>query len=275
MLLWGACSLRAGVSSPDYQRATRPKAAKLFRFAAVLNLVMALGWLGSVAALAGDGPQDALDPEVLTTLLAASRFGQAWLVHLGLAAVLMLVSLTDRPRWTFALTGLNLASLGLVGHAVLPSGGLGVVHQGLSALHLLASGFWVGGLVVILPLLSARAMTDDALPLLRRFSWWGHVAVATVLASGAAKSVLILSMRSETEPAISYLTMLALKIAVVGLMMGLALVNRYRFVPGLASEDRVQMLRNLKRGTLAEIVLAALVLGLVSIFATWSPFSTG
>ncbi len=273
MLLWGACFLRAAAFPPTLLRASSPTAARLSRLAAVVNLAAALGWLLSVAGLVGDGPQDALNPDVLIALLTSSHFGQVWAVHIALAVALLLVSLADRPRWLAAMAGLNLASLALTGHAVLPAGDLGVLHQGLSVLHLLAAGFWVGGLAVILPFLSTARLTPETAPVLRRFSRWGHLAVALVFATGLAKSALILTSRGSFDPAPWYLSLLGLKAAAVVVMLGLAVVNRYRFVPRLGTNDRNEALHALRRGTIAELMLVVVVLALVSLFATWSPYA--
>ncbi len=237
--------------------------------AAQVNLAAAVGWLMAEAALAGDGPQDALNPQVLADLLSGTRFGQVWLVHLALAAVLLAVSINDRPRLLAVLAALNLGSLAFIGHAVLPADPLGWLHQAATVLHLLAAGFWVGGLLVILPLLSRV----DGIQVLRFFSHWGHLAVALVLASGVAKSVLILTSRSAVAPAWDYATLLAVKVAATVLMLCLALINRYRHVPRLGTFDRVTALRDLRRGTVAELALAALVLSVVSLLATLSPFA--
>lgn len=62
-----------------------------------------------------------------------------------------------------------------------------------------------------------------------------------------------------------------LKSALVALMVVIALANRYLLVPGLATNGR-RAERLLVRTTQAEIVLGALVLAAVSLFATWEPF---
>jgi putative copper export protein len=54
-------------------------------------------------------------------------------------------------------------------------------------------------------------------------------------------------------------------------MVGLALANRYRFLPRMASGDPAAR-RWMLCGTLGEIVLAGVVLVLVSRFAMLSPF---
>lgn len=275
MLLWGAAVLRAGAFPDRLLCVSSQRAVKLARIAAVVNLFAALGWLAAEVALAGDGPQDAINPELLGALLTASRFGQVWILHLGLAAALLLASLSDRPPLLAALSGMNLGSLALTGHAVLPFGALGLVDQGLSGLHLLSAGFWIGGLTLILPFLTWQKLTEDAADVLRTFSRWGHLAVALVFATGLAKTALILTARGSFDPAWDYLSLLGLKVAAVVLMVTLALINRYRFVPRLGGEDRTAALRDLRRGTMAELALVCVVLALVSVFATWSPFAEG
>lgn len=275
MLLWGAGILRAGAFPPALLGASALAATTVGRYAAGLNLAAALGWLACEAALAGAGPRDGVNPHLIAGLLTSSRFGHVWLVHMAIAAALMLATRGNRPKTMAALAGLNLGSLALTGHAVLPTGLLGVLHQSLSVLHLLAAGFWVGGLAVILPLLSASAWKDEATSVLIRFSRWGHWAVAFSFATGLGKAVLILTSRSRFEPAGDYLSLLAVKVGVVLLMTGLALVNRYRVVPRLGTQKRDLALRHLRIGTIAELLLVAVVLGLVSVFASWSPFAIG
>ena len=60
------------------------------------------------------------------------------------------------------------------------------------------------------------------------------------------------------------------KVLLVACMVGLALANRYIFVPRLQS-DRGPALRAIERRTIAEIALGALVLGLVAIFGQLDP----
>ncbi len=273
MLLWGAAVLRAGAFPADLLQASSALAVRLGRFAAGVNLLAALAWLAVEAALAGGGPWDAVNPDVLAALLTGSRFGQVWVLHLALAVVLLGVSLADRPRGLALSAGLNLGSLGLTGHAVLPGGWIGLVHQGLSVLHLLAAGFWLGGLAVVLPFLTSGRLTEAGAPVLRYFSRWGHLAVALVLATGVAKAALILTARGGFDPAAGYLGFLLVKSVAVLVMVGLALRNRYRHVPRLSGSEREVALDALRRGTLGEIGLAVAVLALVSVLATWSPFA--
>lgn len=67
---------------------------------------------------------------------------------------------------------------------------------------------------------------------LRRFSMAGHLAVALVIATGAANTALILGKLpvNQTSP---YQLLLAAKIILVFAMSAIALINRYVFVPQL------------------------------------------
>ena len=276
MLLCGAAMLRAGAFPPATLRATSDLAIRSGRTLAAANLVTALAWLFATAASVGDGAADAVNPAVIWPLLRQTHFGQVWLVHLMLALALLALARPDRPRLLAVLAGANLASLGWIGHAVLPGGQMSLLHEAISSLHLLAAGYWLGGLAVVLPCLHYMAKPETAVPasqILRSFSRAGHLAVALVFATGFAKTLLIATARGAINPAPDYFGLLALKILAVCAMLGLALLNRYRFVPRLATDARQTAIRDLRRGTLAELALAAVVLVLVSTFALWSPFA--
>ena len=98
MLIWGAAILRVVAFSPGTLRATQAWAVASTRALAAANLLTALVWLFATAAIAGDGAAEALTPAVLAPLLSQTHFGHVWMVHLVLAAVLLLTTRQDRPR---------------------------------------------------------------------------------------------------------------------------------------------------------------------------------
>ena len=102
----------------------------------------------------------------------------------------------------------------------------------------------------------------------RRFSGVGHVAVAIVLLTGIVNTMLILG-GLPTNFASPYQLLLAIKIALVLLMIGVALVNRYVAVPRLARTPWA--LRGIVIGTCTEMLLGGIVVALVSAFATFDP----
>jgi len=269
MFLWGG-AVFGGWLVPD---AMRPVLASYERrvFPALVLVVVAtsLLWLGLEAGIASDGWAAAFDPATIAALLDETDFGRVWTLRLliaaGLAASLFLRGRPARAG-RMALAGLMLASLGLVGHAEMRDGAQGVVQRAIATVHLVAAGFWLGSLPPLVVCLRRTRQGPVAGPLadtLRRFSGLGHLAVALVLATGAANAWLILG-HWPIDTASPYQRLLDLKVAAVALMMLIAVANRYLLVPRSAG-------RALVTGTLAELALGALALGLVSAFATFDP----
>ncbi len=148
----------------------------------------------------------------------------------------------------------------------------GVIHVLNHAVHLLSGGFWLGSLL-LLPACLARlrdpAECKEAAVALRRFSRAGHVAVALVIASGVVNTILVLG-RWPLDPGSPYQMLLAAKIVLVAGMTGLALVNRYVFVPDIRKQpDRA--IAGIRAGTYAELALGAGVLILVAFFGLLDP----
>lgn len=102
-----------------------------------------------------------------------------------------------------------------------------------------------------------------------RFSRYGHLAVAGVILTGMANIVLIQGWVLPWHSA--WGKMLLVKCALVVMMVVIALVNRYVLVPRFRSGDGREQ-RYFIRMTQSEVVLGALVLAAVSLFATWEPF---
>src|SRR5262245_33355139 len=170
----------------------------MLTLAVVVAAVTAVIWLMLVAGSMGEGWADTVRAETLRAVLLETRFGNVWLVRLGLIAMLIAtVSFGGgyRSRDVVVASGLVVASLGLVGHAAMDGGLLAVLRAINHAVHLLSAALWVGGLVALaLVLGEARSAKPDG-PIaaaLRRFSGMGHVVVAAVVATGAVNTWFIL-----------------------------------------------------------------------------------
>ena len=163
-----------------------------------LLLLSAISWLALMAGTMGEGWADAVDPAVLFLVLRATAFGNVWIWQLILALLLVLILSSRREgKWlsTTLLATLALGSLGLIGHATIGVGAIGIVNRTSQVLHLLASGFWVGSLVPLLFCLRAMLDSEHEAPAqvaLQRFSGLGHFAVAIVIATGLANGWLLL-----------------------------------------------------------------------------------
>lgn len=237
---------------------------------AVLSCVLSLP---TTAAMIGGGWDRALDGQTLKALFLGTSAGHALLLRAGLALVVMILFLAcaGSPRLKTAGSALLLASLSLSGHARMDAGGREAIHVANHVVHLLSGGFWLGSLA-ILPACLARlrdpAQGAEAKLALQRFSSCGHAAVALVILTGIVNAALILG----GWPAVRtpYQWLLLVKVVLVATMAGVAVLNRYRFVPQMRS-GLDEAIRNICRGTYAELALGAAVLALVAVLGMIEP----
>jgi putative copper resistance protein D len=113
------------------------------------------------------------------------------------------------------------------------------------------------------PRLSAAAVTA-----MRRFSFWGQFDVALVVLTGIA-NIALTSGLGALAPTTPYRMLLVVKLVLVATLVALALFNRYVLAPRLASDAAAQ--RALTRSCVAEVVLGAMVVALVSLFGLLDP----
>jgi putative copper resistance protein D len=274
MALFGASLYVRVLAPPDLARALAPAVRRLAAFAIPLAALSALAWLALEAASMSDAWSGLLDPGALQAVLLDTAFGQVWQGRLLVALALVVALALGRhgpSTLILILSGLLLASLALVGHAAMQSGGVGALHRLNHALHLLAVGAWLGGLPIFALCLNAYrdpARRRDAVIAMRRFSTWGQFDVALVVVTGAVNVALTSGVPfPATTP---YRALLAAKLALVAAMIGIALVNRYVVAPRL--KPGAPALRILMWTSLAEVALGAAVVALVSLFALLDPF---
>ena len=274
MLLFGA-SVFIGLLAPASLAATLQRTLRLLQItAAALLLLSAIAWLVLETGFMGSGWEDAFKVDMVSTVLTQSDFGSVWIVHLvGVAAAFAMVWVPGQvaQRLVAFFSAVALASLGFIGHAAAHADVMGQLHRLNHALHLLSGGFWVGCLVpllVCLLLLRRSEYRTDASRALRRFSSLGHVAVALVLLTGVFNSLLIFG-GLPTDLTTPYTILLIVKIGLVTTMVGIAVFNRYVAVPRLSEGSSA--LRWITLGTVSEIGLGTIVIGLVSAFATFDP----
>ena len=204
-------------------------ARRLAIAAALIGLaVLALRFGIRAARISGMGFEGATDPMMLG-FVWESPLGTA-AVWRGLGWVAILAILIPRVGQWIALAG-SLAvavSFAQVGHTLgEPRGALAI----LLVLHLLAAAFWVGALA---PLRRA-ALSPEGADLLHRFGTIAAFGVAILILAGTALAYLL----SESLAALlgtAYALGLLLKVAIVAALLGLAALNKVRFVPALRAE---------------------------------------
>ena len=272
MLMWGIGVFRFGLASADL-RIWPDWPGRVWSGLVGLNVASTVIWLTLEAGEAGDGWVDTINPDTVWALLGETAFGHVWLMRLALAAAMIGALVMNRPVMLSVLAAGNLASLALVGHAAMHEGWIGLVQRANQMVHLLAAGFWIGGLPALLSCLAALARPNQrqqAARALARFSGYGHLAVALVLLSGVVNVGLILGV-GLPDLSSPYQRWLAAKIGLVALMVAIALCNRYVFVPRMSRGNGRAAVRAIALATVAEIVLGAAVLAMVSAFATFDP----
>lgn len=248
------------------------------RFSALLRLSLCAGVLSSALMFAlqggimGDGWADVFAPQTWL-LLADTQFGSIWLWQIIVAVITLIVGYLQPQQQgrLMLLSGAQLILMAGVGHAAMHEGFVGMLQRTNHALHLLCAAAWFGGLlpVIFCMRMSRTRWKKHAVMAMMRFSRYGHLAVAGVLATGMINTLLIQGAFWSAQT--GYGRMLLIKCALVALMVAIAVVNRYVLVPRLGLKNS-QAQHFLIWMTWTEVVLGALVLATVSLFATWEPF---
>lgn len=231
----------------------RQLARKVAVIAALIGLaVLALRFGIRAARISGMGLSGAVDPMML---------GFVWDSPLGAAAIwrgageLLVVALLIR-----GIVGL---SAGLIGALLIAVSYTFVGHSlgdprwllaSLLTLHLLAAAFWIGA---FLPLRHAVGQPEGA-RLLHRFGNVASLTVALLVVVGLIFAWLMTGSFSNLLSTAYGWTLLA-KLGVVSGLMALAALNKWRFVPALASGTPAAV-PHLRRSIQIEAIAVLLIL---------------
>ncbi len=274
MLAFGMSAYLWAYAPERLRLALSPIVRRLALVASLIALVTAIAWLMLESASMADDAGAAIDPDAIGAVLTDTAFGRAWTAHLALAAALVaVVAFGSRARWaaTSLVSAALLASLGLVGHAAMQTGFVGVLHRANHAVHLLTTGAWIGGLVPFALCLRSYERDDlrkDAVAAMTGFSFWGQLVVAAIVLTGVV-NIALTSHRLPLPPTTPYRALLVAKLVVVTIMIALALFNRFVLAPRL--KGSASALSALRVTSLLEIALGCVVIALVSAFALFDP----
>jgi putative copper resistance protein D len=251
-------------------------------------VVSGAAWLILLAQQISDGTLNAvLQDGIVWIVLTKTGFGTDWTVRFALAvlvaAALPIGSAPSQPLRravaVCAAAGL-VGALGFAGHAAAGSDTAGLVHLAADVVHLVAAAAWVGALVPLALLLHAAARSPDqgAMAIARRatlqFSVLGVTSVGALLASGLVNTWFLagsVSALVDTE----YGHLLLIKIGLFLVMVATAAVNRQVLTPRLIQDvDAMagrEALRRLRRNSLIEGAIGAIVLIIVGVLGTLPP----
>ena len=253
-----------------------------------------LGLFIKIATAAGLSLAESFNPSTIVAFLFGTRFGTIWLVRMAilclLAAVLSpeLFGRLNRNSTQWGIAGLVLSatlliSLAAAGHASAAEGITLLVQIGMDALHLLAAGMWLGGLIPLFMLLNWVEATHGPSTLLiahqatARFSRVGFVSVIVLVLTGLFNSWYLVG---GIPPLVgtSYGYLLLAKLGILIPLMGLAGINRWRLKPRLSDlakhndlENTPEILAQLRRSVIAEVSLGAVILLIVAVMGITPP----
>lgn len=273
MLIFGNAFYSAWLAPTALQRLMTRRFQQQQKIAALVSLFSALMMFTLQGGLMGNGWGDAVRPDIWK-IVAGTQFGSVWLWQIILAFITAAAAWIAPQRGARRLLLLAMGQFLLlagVGHAAMNEGVAGALHRTSHAVHLLCAATWIGGL---LPLLYCMTLAKGrwqaaAIYTMMRFSRVGHYAVAGVILTGIINGLFIVGLNAPWRT--GYGQLLLFKCALVAMMVAIALTNRYFLVPRFgANAGREQHI--FIRMTQAEVVLGALVLATVSLFATWEPF---
>lgn len=266
MTIFGAAALSAlaGLRRSEVRRVLAWSS-----LAALVTAVLSLGF--TTAQMTGDAGA-AVDVASLGTVVAQTFYGNVFVVRFVLLAGVCLLCVVDAgPALTAAVAGVALALLGLTSHAAAAGDPrYEYLRAANDAAHLLAAGFWVGGLVALLPPLFGRD-TSRLVARLRLFSGWGTAAVAILIAAGTLNGVAILG-GADAHWSGAYLTWLAAKLVLAGFMIALALTNRFGVTPALARGEK-DAAETIPITLVGELACAGAILLIVGFLGLTAPMS--
>ncbi|SPJ33021.1 copper homeostasis membrane protein CopD [Kushneria phyllosphaerae] len=274
LLLWGGSVCLLLVADRSLRVALWQRLRPWGLIAAGLSGLATLITLPILTASIGSSWEAGFSLKMLTLVVTKTLVGHAWCWQLGSLLVLTLVLVVRalrHPSGVGIASALMLATLTVSGHTAMHEGMTGTLHRLNDWGHLLAGGFWLGALVPVLLLLGylrQPSMRAGATRALIRFSSVGHLAVALGVLTGVINTWLVVG-GWPLAPDMLYQRALWLKVALVGLLMVMALFNRYRLVPRLSREAGA--LDRLRRVSIAEIMILIGVVALVGWFGTLSP----
>ncbi|HEX4192183.1 MAG TPA: copper homeostasis membrane protein CopD [Stellaceae bacterium] len=242
---------------------------------AALVLLTAPLWLILVAAsMSADTLAAAIADGVPKTVLLDTQFGHALglrflLTLLVLPLILRLGRRRSADGLAAVVAAIAVAAMAWQGHGGAELGRAAIVHLTADATHLVAAAIWLGAL---LPLMMAlRGVTEVSLQyaMARRFSTLGVACVAALLASGVMNTYYLVGSIAALIGT-AYGQILLLKLAIVGTMLAVASINRWKLVPRLAARDSDAAGR-IARHSALEAALGLGVIVVVAVLGTMEP----
>ena len=244
---------------------------RVARISAVGALLAGLAWLVVESSVIAGADGVAATLRAAPVVAFQTHYGRWFVVRCALLAVVVLLPLGTRVALfvAVALAGGVLAMQPLLGHAGAIGGVAGAELIASEALHLLAAGAWLGGL---LPLFIAVRMLphEGAATACRGFTPIGLAAVL-LLAGTAVVQVVELMGGLPGLFGTSYGHVALAKLALFFVLLSLAALNRLVLTERLASDPSGAARWHMSWSILCEIVLGVAVIVAAGLLASLTP----
>jgi putative copper export protein/mono/diheme cytochrome c family protein len=261
----------AGLCEAGAAAAPARRLIVLARRSTALALLIGVGWLVLQSAVIAGAATVGETLSALATVLHDTQFGH--LVLLRLVLLLAVFPLLRGRGWRLVaallLAGAALAMQGGMGHAGAIGGTVGDVLLVSEALHLLAAGAWLGGLLPLfllvgsLPPRAAGAACQSFTPV-------GLCAVLLIACTAVVQAwQLIGSLGALFGTA--YGRTALLKLALFLVLLVLAMINRFVLTERLHGDARTVTSRLLRTSLAVETVLGASVILVAAFLASGTP----
>ncbi|MCE7796271.1 copper homeostasis membrane protein CopD [Sphingobium sufflavum] len=249
----------------------------IFAFLLLAGAALALiGLLVATAAMAGT-PLFPVDWDMVGIVLSATSSAKAMLARAMILFVLLLLLLlrhTPGLRSSILLGSIAAATLAWSGHAAAGDGALGWLHLCGDMLHILAAALWIGGMACLLASLRGPDAQQTA-PMLSAFAWIGGLIVVLLVVTGLFNTAMTVGIANlAASLAGPYGKLLALKLFLFLLMLGLAANNRFRLTPRFERSPHTAR-PALRRAIAIELTLALVILALVGWLGMIDPLGKG
>ncbi|MBD8825785.1 copper homeostasis membrane protein CopD [Pseudomonas sp. CFBP 13602] len=219
-------------------------------------------------------------------MMTQTELGTIWLIRIA-ALVGAAVAIAFNPRAPMASLlmvslsgGVALATLAWTGHGAMDEGSPRFWHFCADILHLWSSGGWFGALVAFALMLRPNKVESlQSVQVLSRtlsgFERAGAVIVAMIVLTGVVNYLFIVGPQVSGVVKSTYGVLLLGKLALFGLMLGLASANRFVLSPTLEQAvhrgEYTRAVRSIRYSMALELGAAVLVLGLIAWLGTLSP----
>lgn len=224
--------------------------------------------------LADDGLAGMIDVDMINIILDGPSALSSKVLMLGLIT-LLLISLLPSPMpalygWVAGIGSLSaVIAFTLAGHTTnmkIP------VSAGLIALHLFAIGFWIAALWPLYQQ-TRHAKINELIETAEKFGRQAMFTVPALILAGLILSIFLVGSITALFTT-TYGLVLITKIALVAALLGLAALNKYRFIPAIKDSEPMA-LSHFMRSLRLEVLLFSVILLITAVLTSSLELPTG